>query len=91
MVSLEKAIKSGQEYRKPYQGSKRFDRTCRNHGSCSYCAERRQHKHKRRKPTNEGYDWQTGHDPVFLRLVIWFIKENPHSETFWHRREIGNR
>jgi hypothetical protein len=24
-----------------YTGSKRFDRTCRNHGSCDYCRENR--------------------------------------------------
>lgn len=34
---IDKAIKSGKERRKPYFGSKRFDRTCRNHGSCPYC------------------------------------------------------
>lgn len=36
-MSLDKAILSGKEHRKPYRGSKRFDCTCRNHGSCSYC------------------------------------------------------
>ena len=28
-------------YRKPYTKSKRFDRTCRNHGSCPYCMSNR--------------------------------------------------
>jgi len=23
--------------KKPYRGSKRFDKTCRNHGSCPWC------------------------------------------------------
>ena len=36
-MSLDKAITHGKEKRKPYRGSKRFDRTCRNHGSCPYC------------------------------------------------------
>lgn len=36
-MSLEKAIKSGKEKRKVYRDSRRFDHTCRNHGSCSYC------------------------------------------------------
>jgi hypothetical protein len=49
-MSLEKAIQHGKEHRKPYYHSKRFDRTCRNHGSCPYCAWGRQHKHKRREP-----------------------------------------
>jgi hypothetical protein len=49
-VSLDKAIKHGKEHRKPYRNSKRFDSTCRNHGSCSYCEGNRLHKHRRRKP-----------------------------------------
>ena len=44
-MSLDKAIKSGKEYRKPYHGSKSFDRTCRNHGGCPWCEENRQHKY----------------------------------------------
>lgn len=53
-MSLDKAIERGKEHRKPYRKSKAFDRTCRNHGSCPYCANGRQHKHKRReKPMPE--------------------------------------
>lgn len=40
-MGLEKAIESGKEYRKQYRRSKRFDRTCRNHGSCPYCMNNR--------------------------------------------------
>ena len=40
-MSLEKAIKHNKEKRKPYHGSKAFDCTCRNHGSCSWCVENR--------------------------------------------------
>ena len=32
-MTLDKAIEHGKEHRKPYRGSKEFDRTCRNHGS----------------------------------------------------------
>jgi len=28
-------------HKAPYTGSKRFDKTCRNHGSCSYCRNNR--------------------------------------------------
>ena len=28
-------------HKAPYTGSKRFDKTCRNHGSCSYCRDNR--------------------------------------------------
>ena len=40
-MSLDKAIKSGKEHRKPYTCSKSFDHTCRNHGSCDWCKENR--------------------------------------------------
>ena len=33
-MSLDKAIKNGKEHRKECYGSKAFDCTCRNHGSC---------------------------------------------------------
>lgn len=36
-MSLDRAIDSGKEHRKPYRGSKAFDHTCRNHGSCEWC------------------------------------------------------
>lgn len=46
-MSLEKAISSGKEKRKPYYGAGRVDTTCRNHGSCPYCRSNRTHKHRR--------------------------------------------
>jgi hypothetical protein len=48
-MALDKAIASGKEHRAPYRGSAGFDRTCRNHGSCPYCAEGRQRKNRRRR------------------------------------------
>ena len=36
-MSLDKAIKSGKEHRKPYRIPKSVDGTCCNHGSCPYC------------------------------------------------------
>lgn len=38
---LDKSIKHGKEYRKDYYKSKRFDRSCRNHGSCDRCRDNR--------------------------------------------------
>ncbi len=36
-------------YRRPYRQSRRFDRTCRSHGSCPWCKRNRLHNdHKRR-------------------------------------------
>jgi len=46
-MSLDKAIAHGKERRKPYRKSKRFDRTCRNHGSCAWCRENRLYRHRR--------------------------------------------
>ena len=36
-MSLDKSIEHNKEHRKPYRGSKRIDRTCRNHGGCDWC------------------------------------------------------
>ena len=40
-MSLDKAIEHGKEKRKPYYGSKAFDCSCRNHGTCSWCLSNR--------------------------------------------------
>ena len=47
-MSHNKAIKSGKEHRKPYRKSKAFDRTCRNHGRCSYCEQNRTHQNTKK-------------------------------------------
>ena len=48
-MSLDKAILSGKEKRKPYRDSRRFDYTCRNHKSCPWCEGTRTYKHRRQK------------------------------------------
>jgi hypothetical protein len=45
-MSLEKAIEHGKEHRKQYHDVKAVDRTCRNHGSCLWCARGRLHKRR---------------------------------------------
>lgn len=47
-MSLDKSIEHHKEHRKPYRGSKTFDRTCRNHGSCDWCRDNRLHNSKKR-------------------------------------------
>jgi len=32
----------------PYTKSKRFDKSCRNHGGCPYCLSNRLHKHHKK-------------------------------------------
>lgn len=46
-MSLDKAIESGREHRKQWRGSKRIDKTCRNHGSCDYCKGNRLYSTKK--------------------------------------------
>lgn len=45
-MTLDKAIFHGKEHRKPYRGPKAYDRSCRNHGGCSYCEKGRMRKKK---------------------------------------------
>ena len=52
-MTLDKAITHGKEHRKPYRGAKSIDGTCRNHGSCPYCAAGRKHKRKRQEPIQQ--------------------------------------
>ncbi len=40
-MSLNKAIKSGKEHRKPYRKAKGVIRHCRNHGACLHCLSNR--------------------------------------------------
>lgn len=48
-MSLDKAILHGKEHRKPYRGGKSVPYGCRNHGSCPWCAGKREYKVKKRK------------------------------------------
>ena len=45
--------------RKAYTGSKRFDKTCRNNGSCPYCRDNRQYKNNKRE-IKEDYEVNVG-------------------------------
>lgn len=49
-MPLDKAIEHNKEKRKPYYKSNRFDRSCRNHGSCGYCLDNRMHRFRRAEP-----------------------------------------
>lgn len=53
-MSLDKAITHGKEKRKPYRGTKAYDCTCRNHGSCQWCVENRKHKFRDKQPPEFG-------------------------------------
>lgn len=50
---LDKAIIHGKEKRKPYRKSKRFDRSCRNHGGCPYCEDNRTYQKRKSEMDSE--------------------------------------
>lgn len=52
-MSLDKAIASGKEYRKPYHGGKAVSTRCRNHGWCDVCEGNRLYKFRDRHPPLE--------------------------------------
>ncbi len=63
LMSLNKAVASRKEYRKPYHGSKVFDKTCRNHGGCPWCEENRKFKFRDKHPDDKGeYEDEDGND-----------------------------
>jgi len=43
-MSLLKSIYYGKEKRKPHYGSKTFDYSCKNHGSCPACLSNRKYQ-----------------------------------------------
>lgn len=47
-MGRDKAIKAGKVWRRPFRRSRRFDRSCRNHGSCPYCRGSRLHSSRKR-------------------------------------------
>ena len=48
-MSMDKAIESGKEHRKIYYGSKAIDKSCRCHGSCTFCLSNRMYQYKKEK------------------------------------------
>lgn len=46
-MSFDTSYPNRKDWRRPYHQSKRFDRTCRNHGSCPWCRANRLHRHIR--------------------------------------------
>lgn len=43
-MSFDQAILHHKTHRRPYQGAKAIDATCRNHGTCPWCQANRQHQ-----------------------------------------------
>lgn len=51
-MSFDNRYPNRKDHRSPYHGSKAFDRSCRNHGSCGWCSSSRQHATLRREPVD---------------------------------------
>ena len=43
-MSFDQAILHHKTHRRPYQGAKAIDATCRNHGTCPWCQANRQYQ-----------------------------------------------
>ena len=48
-MSLDKSIENGNEKRKPFYRSGKYDPTCRPNGGCPYCRRNRAHKNKKQE------------------------------------------
>ena len=46
-MSFDKKYQNRKDWRKPYRKSKRFDKSCRNHGGCGYCKNNRLYQYKK--------------------------------------------
>lgn len=63
-MSLDRAIASGKERRRPFRRSQRFDKSCRNHGNCPWCMGNRLRRRRREESEARARlaDW-TGENP----------------------------
>lgn len=55
-MGFEKAIEHKKTKRKPYRGSKSFDYSCRNHGTCEWCKGNRTYKNMKRELQSKEYE-----------------------------------
>ena len=46
----------GKTIRKEYTGSKRYDKTCRNSGSCDYCNGNRNYKNNKKQTLKQAIE-----------------------------------
>ncbi len=59
-MSLDKAIKSGKEHRKPWYGRRAIDPCCRSHGGCPGCEQVRKTKSVRAQLSAEEQERELG-------------------------------
>lgn len=64
-MSMDKSINNGKDKRRQYRRAKAIDKSCRNHGDCSWCEDTRTHNARRQQARSEydcNYCWDTGCD-----------------------------
>lgn len=93
-------------YKKPYTKSKRFDKSCRCHGRCSYCLDNRIYQHKKQSSLKEEIkimeenkkleNNQEYYNSVMNKKLAERILDLRNKETRWKdmipyiRKEFGN-
>ena len=95
-MSLVKAIQHNKEKRKPYRGSKAFDCSCRNHGSCGYCESNRTLFDKKARMRVEGqvdewfgyWNFPDPHDASSAAYEEYLEKIGIYPWYFETRREL---
>ncbi len=55
-MSFDKKYPNRKDQRKDYRDSKKFDSTCRNHGSCPYCQQNRTFSDKKNRSFADDQD-----------------------------------
>lgn len=67
----------GKEKRQRYRGAKRFDTSCRNHGSCDYCKDNRLHQRKQAEMDAE------------MKIEEYLEEEEDECDERSHQRDMG--
>lgn len=52
-MSFDNHYPNRKDWRRPYHGGRRYDRTCRSHGSCPACEMARMRKRLKVRPADE--------------------------------------
>lgn len=70
-MSFDNFYPNRKDHRKAYRGSARWDRGCRNGGSCGWCENNRTFANRRREPLDE---------------TTQYYKKSTIPNHFWHDR-----
>ena len=96
-MSLDKGVQHGKEHRVPFRRSKRFDRTCRCHGSCGYCRANRLFNQKRAEMATDKRTVEPDLEDVLLKEIDTIdelddvIAECDDANTPFLKAEVARR